>query len=68
MPQIATQMDPFYVALSRLRQKRYDECIELCTDILQENPYDQVRISYSLTILKYNLNPVRLFGLRNVEH
>ncbi|RLN91567.1 hypothetical protein BBJ28_00007926 [Nothophytophthora sp. Chile5] len=35
------QVDPFYLALLRSRQRRYAECIDICTDILAQNPYDQ---------------------------
>lgn len=34
-------MDPVFLAQSRLRRRKYDECIAMCTDILNENPYDQ---------------------------
>ena len=35
-------MDPFFLAVSRFNRQRYDECIEICTQMLDKNPYDQV--------------------------
>lgn len=34
-------MNPAFLALSRLRRRRYDECINLCTGLLEKNHYDQ---------------------------
>ncbi|KAL1528340.1 hypothetical protein AB1Y20_009694 [Prymnesium parvum] len=34
-------VDPVYLALQRFRRHRYDECIQLCTELLVQNPYDQ---------------------------
>lgn len=34
-------MDPFFLAASKLRRKHYDECIQLCDQLLEKNPYDQ---------------------------
>lgn len=41
--QVASQIDPFFLALSRARRRRFEDCDELCTEILNENPYDQVK-------------------------
>jgi len=35
-------MDPFVLALSKLNRQRFDECIDICSLILEKNPYDQV--------------------------
>ncbi|GMF64486.1 unnamed protein product [Phytophthora lilii] len=35
------QVDPFYMALLRARQRRFADCIDVCSDILAQNPYDQ---------------------------
>jgi len=35
------QLNPFFLAVSRFRQRRWDECIDLCTDALDQNPRDQ---------------------------
>lgn len=34
-------MDPTYLALSRLRRRRFKQCIEGCTSLLAQNPLDQ---------------------------
>lgn len=36
------EVDPFFMALLRSRQRRFVECIDICTEILAVNPYDQV--------------------------
>jgi len=33
-------MDPFVLALSKLNRQRFDECIDICTQMLEKNPYD----------------------------
>ena len=38
----AAGLNPIWLAQSKLRRRRFDECIEICTDVLQANPYDQV--------------------------
>jgi tetratricopeptide repeat protein 8 len=35
------QLDPLYHAHSRFRRRDFDGCIELCTKLLEKNPYDQ---------------------------
>ncbi|KAG2451608.1 hypothetical protein HYH02_003389 [Chlamydomonas schloesseri] len=37
----ASQVNPVWLAQSRLRRRKFDECIEVCTGILDKNPYDQ---------------------------
>jgi hypothetical protein len=37
-------LNPIWLAQSKLRRRRFDECIEICSDVMQANPYDQVRI------------------------
>ncbi|KXZ42612.1 BBS8 protein [Gonium pectorale] len=34
-------LNPVWLAQSRLRRRKFDECIEVCTNILDKNPYDQ---------------------------
>jgi tetratricopeptide repeat protein 8 len=36
-----THMNPVFLAQSRLRRRRFDDCIEICTDVLQRNALDQ---------------------------
>jgi tetratricopeptide repeat protein 8 len=35
------QVDPVWLAQSKLRRRKYDECIDICTRILDENPLDK---------------------------
>ena len=37
-------MDPLWLALSKLRRGKLDECISICDGILAENPGDQVAV------------------------
>jgi len=34
-------IDPVFLALSRLRRRKYDKAIENCDELLQRNQYDQ---------------------------
>ncbi|XP_012940531.1 tetratricopeptide repeat protein 8 [Aplysia californica] len=34
-------MDPLYLAYSYFRRRKYKECVEITTKILEKNPYDQ---------------------------
>lgn len=34
-------MDPLYKALSLFRRRKYAECIEVCTNLLEAQPLDQ---------------------------
>jgi len=34
-------VNPFFRAVSRFRQRRWDECIDLCSELLDRNPRDQ---------------------------
>lgn len=34
-------MDPLWLALSKLKRGKLDECIEICNEILTNNPADQ---------------------------
>lgn len=36
-----THVNPFFRAVSRYRQRNWDDCIEICTDLLDQNPRDQ---------------------------
>ena len=37
-------MNPVWLAQSRLRRRKFDECISICDPILDKNPYDQVNM------------------------
>jgi tetratricopeptide repeat protein 8 len=38
---VAGGVSPAFLALSRFRRRRYDECVGLCDEILGKNPYDK---------------------------
>jgi tetratricopeptide repeat protein 8 len=40
---VAQDMNPVWLAQSRLRRRKFDACIGTCTSVLSSNPYDQVR-------------------------
>jgi len=35
-------LDPMYMACSLFRRRRLEECVEVCTKLLEKNPFDQV--------------------------
>jgi hypothetical protein len=41
---MVADVHPIWLAQSKLRRRRYDECIQLCTAALQTNPLDQASI------------------------
>lgn len=34
-------LDPVYIALITFRRREYETCIDVCTGILDRNPYDE---------------------------
>ena len=36
-----TGLDPLYLAMNRFNRLKYDECVSMCTELLNNNPYDQ---------------------------
>jgi len=34
-------MDPVFLAYSCFRRRKFDDCVKLCTQVLEKNPYDQ---------------------------
>ena len=40
----ASSMEPLFIANSLLRRRRFEECVKVCTEILEKNPYDQVAL------------------------
>jgi hypothetical protein len=35
-------LNPVWLASVKLRRRKYDDCIAICSGILEKNPYDQV--------------------------
>lgn len=48
-----------WVANTKLRRRKYDECIALCTNLLEKNPYDQVQYSFFIFIFYFFAFPLR---------
>ena len=46
-------MDPLFMAISLFRRRRFEECVKICSDILESNPYDQVSIVIGLLIILF---------------
>lgn len=36
------KLDPFFEALSLYQRRNYERCAEICTELLEKDPYDQV--------------------------
>ena len=41
--QLPKEIDPVWLAASKLRRRHLDDCVKICTDILAVNQLDQVR-------------------------
>ncbi|KAK3537770.1 hypothetical protein QTP70_017844 [Hemibagrus guttatus] len=39
--EVTLSMDPLFLAWSYFRRRKYQKCSDLCTKVLEENPYDQ---------------------------
>ena len=37
MPPEGTALNPFFRAVSRFRQRRWDECVDICTELLEQS-------------------------------
>jgi hypothetical protein len=46
--QAASTLDPLFVAQSLLRRRKFQQCIELCDQVLQQNCLDKVCQAVSL--------------------
>lgn len=42
-------MNPIWAAQSRFRRRKFDEAIEICTTLLEKNPYDQASAQCAVT-------------------
>ena len=41
MALVEKQLDPLFLARSYLRRRKFDSCVEICSKMLEKNPYDQ---------------------------
>lgn len=44
-------MDPLFMAMSYFRRRKYEKCAELCSGVLEKNPYDQAAWSLKMKAL-----------------
>lgn len=44
-------VDPVFLAMSRYRRRQFDKCAEICTEILNQNPRDQVSTESRLKLV-----------------
>ena len=38
-------MDPLFQAMSFFRRRKFEQCVEITTGLLEKNPNDQVRMT-----------------------
>ena len=38
---VERQMEPLFLARSYLRRRKFDSCVQICSQMLEKNPYDQ---------------------------
>ena len=41
MTSVIDKLDPVWYAQSKMRRRKHDEALEICTTLLTKNPYDQ---------------------------
>ena len=56
---IMDQLDPAYLAIVRYRRREFEECVEVCSKILAENPYDEAIWSLKTRALTSQVKPLR---------
>ena len=60
-------MDPFFLAVSRFNRQRFDECIEICTQMLDKNPYDQVLSPFNLFFVGSMASEMSCFNKKELD-
>jgi tetratricopeptide repeat protein 8 len=46
-------MDPLFLAYSYFRRRKFKESADICTKLLEKNPYDQVTDILSLSSVQF---------------
>jgi tetratricopeptide repeat protein 8 len=41
MSDMASKIDPLYLALLHQRNNDYEKCVDICTEMLEKNPVDE---------------------------
>ena len=39
-------VDPLWLALHKFQRRKYEECLEICDQLLMQNPRDQVGLQH----------------------
>ncbi len=62
------QLDPVYVALVMYRRREFDSCIDVCTGILDRNPYDEAVWSLKTRALtaQVSLQPSKEWSINGI--
>ena len=47
-------IDPLFMAMMLFRHRRFEDCLEICNELLTKNPKDQVYTYYELYYTIYN--------------
>ena len=54
------QLDPVYIALVTFRRREFETCIDVCTGILDRNPYDEAVWSLKTRALTAQVKETRI--------
>ncbi|EDO48470.1 predicted protein, partial [Nematostella vectensis] len=57
--QLPLQMDPLFLSLSLYRRRKHEDCVEVCTQMLKKNPYDQKK-SWVVEVLLFLLKAIKI--------
>ena len=52
------ELSPVYLAVVHYQRKEYDECIEICSKVLDKNPYDEAIWSLKTRALTAQVRPI----------
>ena len=52
------ELSPVYLAVVHYQRKEYDECIEICSKVLNKNPYDEAIWSLKTRALTAQVRPI----------
>ena len=54
-------MDPVFLAMSLCRRRKFEQCVEMCTEILAKNPYDQVYVALFALFVYSIVSPYSIY-------
>jgi tetratricopeptide repeat protein 8 len=53
---MVSRLDPLYVALAYFRNHEFEACVDVCSAMLEENPYDEAVWSLKTRALTQQVN------------